>query len=83
MTQCFDVNFHVVYLFFLKQVSALDEDLGINSQLTYFIQKGNSDGLFSITPSGTFQILNRLDREVQSLYFLTIIAVDSGDSDQS
>lgn len=70
-------------LFFLKQVSALDEDLGINSQLTYFIQKGNSDGLFSITPSGTFQILNRLDREVQSLYFLTIIAVDSGDSDQS
>lgn len=83
MTQCFDVNFHVVYLFFLKQVSALDEDLGINSQLTYFIQKGNSDGLFSITPSGTFQILNRLDREVQSLYFLNIIAVDSGDSDQS
>lgn len=83
MTQCFDVNFHVVYLFFLKQVSGLDEDLGINSQLTYFIQKGNSDGLFSITPSGTFQILNRLDREVQSLYFLTIIAVDSGDSDQS
>lgn len=69
--------------FFKKQVSALDEDLGINSQLTYFIQKRNSDGLFSITPSGTFQILNRLDREVQSLYFLTIIAVDSGDSDQS
>lgn len=61
----------------------MDEDLGINSQLKYFIQKGNSDGLFSITPSGTFQILNRLDREVQSLYFLTIIAVDSGNSDQS
>lgn len=66
-----------------KQVSALDEDLGINSQLKYFIQKGNSDGLFSITPSGTFQILHSLDREVQSLYFLTIIAVDSGDSHQS
>ncbi|KAI3354101.1 hypothetical protein L3Q82_018653, partial [Scortum barcoo] len=60
------------------QVSALDEDLGINSHLTYFIQKGNSDGLFSITPSGTFQILHGLDREKESLYFVTIIAVDSG-----
>ncbi|XP_049927551.1 protocadherin Fat 4-like [Epinephelus moara] len=60
------------------QVSALDEDLGVNSQLTYFIQKGNSDGLFSITPSGTFQILHSLDRERESLYFVTIIAVDAG-----
>ncbi|XP_076591267.1 protocadherin Fat 4-like [Chaetodon auriga] len=60
------------------QVSALDEDLGINSQLTYFIQRGNSDGLFSITPSGMFQILHSLDRERESLYFVTIVAVDSG-----
>lgn len=60
----------------------MDEDSGINSQLQYFIQKGNSDGLFSITPSGTFQILHSLDREVESVYFLTIIVVDSGDSDQ-
>ncbi|XP_074496939.1 protocadherin Fat 4-like [Sebastes fasciatus] len=61
-----------------RQVSALDKDLGVNSQLTYFIQKGNRDGLFSITPSGTFQILHSLDRETGSLYFVTIIAVDSG-----
>ncbi|KAL7400452.1 hypothetical protein ABVT39_012542 [Epinephelus coioides] len=60
------------------QVSALDEDLGVNSQLTYFIQKGNSDDLFSITPSGMFQILHSLDRERESLYFVTIIAVDAG-----
>ncbi|KAM3615537.1 uncharacterized protein V6R79_003654 [Siganus canaliculatus] len=64
----------------LHQVSALDEDLNINSQLTYFLQKGNDDDddLFSITPSGTFQILHSLDRERVSLYVLTIIAVDSG-----
>ncbi|KAF1394271.1 hypothetical protein PFLUV_G00024800 [Perca fluviatilis] len=61
-----------------RQVSALDEDLGVNSQLTYFIQKENSDGLFSITPSGMFQILHSLDRERESLYLVTIIAVDSG-----
>uniref|UniRef100_A0A3Q3KDF6 Cadherin domain-containing protein n=1 Tax=Monopterus albus TaxID=43700 RepID=A0A3Q3KDF6_MONAL len=59
------------------QVSALDEDLGANSQLTYFIQKGASNGLFSITPNGTFQILHSLDREKESLYIITIIAVDS------
>ncbi|XP_069017360.1 protocadherin Fat 4 isoform X2 [Embiotoca jacksoni] len=62
----------------MYQVSALDEDLGINSQLTYFIQKGNSDGLFSITPSGTLQILHSLDKEKESLYMVTITAVDSG-----
>lgn len=68
--------------FFFNQVSVLDEDLGINSQLKHFILKENSDGLFSITPSGTFQILHSLDREVESFYFLTIIVVDSGDLDQ-
>ncbi|CAJ1065064.1 protocadherin Fat 4 isoform X1 [Xyrichtys novacula] len=60
------------------QVSAVDEDLGINSQLTYSIAQGNTDGLFSITPNGTFQILRSLDREEESSYFVTIIAVDSG-----
>lgn len=60
-------------------MSALDEDLGMNSQLRYFIERGNSHGLFSITPSGTFQITHSLDREVLPSYFLTVIAVDSGD----
>ncbi|XP_051253136.1 protocadherin Fat 4 isoform X2 [Dicentrarchus labrax] len=62
----------------LTQVSALDEDLGVNSQLTYFIQEGNSDGLFFMTSNGTFQIVHSLDREKESLYIVTIIAVDSG-----
>ncbi|XP_029027227.1 protocadherin Fat 4 [Betta splendens] len=60
------------------QVSAVDEDSEANSQLTYLIEKGNADGLFSITPNGTFQILQTLDREKESLYIITIIAVDSG-----
>lgn len=69
------------FIYFLKlfcQVSALDEDLGINSQLTYFIEKENGDGLFSVTPTGTFHILHRLDKEKESLYIVTIAAVDSG-----
>ncbi|XP_044210475.1 protocadherin Fat 4 [Thunnus albacares] len=60
------------------QVSAFDEDLGVNSQLTYFIQKGDGDGLFYISPNGTFQISHSLDRERESLYIITVIAVDSG-----
>ncbi|KAG7478673.1 protocadherin Fat 4-like [Solea senegalensis] len=60
------------------QVSALDEDLGVNGQLSYSIQNGNRDGSFSITPNGTFQILHSLDREKESLYIITITAVDSG-----
>ena len=62
------------------KVSALDEDLGMNSHLTYFLESGSSDGLFSITPDGMFQILHSLDKEKQSLYIVTITAVDSGNS---
>ncbi|RVE65013.1 hypothetical protein OJAV_G00132020 [Oryzias javanicus] len=60
-----------------KQVAALDEDLGMNSQLTYFLEKGDR-GLFSVSPDGVFHILHSLDREKQSLYMVTITAVDSG-----
>ncbi|XP_047449254.1 protocadherin Fat 4 [Mugil cephalus] len=60
------------------QVSALDDDLGVNSQLNYFIEKGNEDDLFFITPNGTFHISQSLDREKESLYIVTITAVDSG-----
>eukprot|EP00066_Takifugu_rubripes_P017726 XP_011606992.1 PREDICTED: protocadherin Fat 4-like [Takifugu rubripes] len=59
------------------QVSALDEDFGANSQLQYFILSGNN-GHFSITLNGTFQILHSLDREVQAVHVVTIIAIDSG-----
>lgn len=59
----------------------MDEDFGANSQLQYFILSGNN-GHFSITLNGTFQILHSLDREVQAVHFVTIIAIDSGVSEQ-
>lgn len=55
----------------------MDEDLDINSQLIYLLDKGDG-GLFSISPDGVFQILHSLDREKQSLYIVTITAFDSG-----
>lgn len=80
MFSCSFNQSHHLFVVFFNQVTALDEDLAINSHLTYSIQGKNSEGLFSITPSGMFQVLHSLDREQESLYFVTVIAVDSGNS---
>ena len=56
----------------------MDEDLEENSQLTYFIQRGNEEGFFSLSPNGMFHIIHSLDRELKSMYTTEIIAVDSG-----
>ncbi|CAL8352694.1 unnamed protein product [Lota lota] len=63
---------------FTQLISAWDEDVGINSQLTYLTQSGNEDSLFSLSPNGTFHVLTTLDREKQPRYILSIIAVDAG-----
>ncbi|XP_059931944.1 protocadherin-16-like [Gadus macrocephalus] len=63
---------------FTQLISAWDEDAGINSQLTYWTQSGNEDSVFSLSPNGTFHVLNILDREKQPQYILSIIAVDAG-----
>ncbi|XP_061073753.1 protocadherin Fat 4 [Conger conger] len=62
----------------IHQVSALDEDLGMNSQLTYSITRGNEEGLFSLSPGGTLRVLHSLDRERRTQHMLHIMAVDSG-----
>ncbi|KAK7883342.1 hypothetical protein WMY93_029516 [Mugilogobius chulae] len=59
------------------EITALDEDIGLNSELTYFKQTDNK-GLFSVSPSGVLQISYSLDREKDSSYSLVITAVDSG-----
>ncbi|KAJ8368497.1 hypothetical protein SKAU_G00085250 [Synaphobranchus kaupii] len=62
----------------IHQVLALDEDLGMNSQLTYSIARGNEEGLFSLSPSGTLRVLRSLDRERRTQHTLHVVAVDSG-----
>nr|XP_023681982.1 protocadherin Fat 4-like isoform X2 [Paramormyrops kingsleyae] len=62
----------------IHQVSAVDEDLGLNTLLLFFIDMGNEEDLFSLSPNGTLQMLQSLDREQRSQYTLHIIAVDSG-----
>ncbi|XP_076832194.1 protocadherin Fat 4 isoform X2 [Brachyhypopomus gauderio] len=60
------------------EISASDEDLGINGQLTHFIENSSSARFFYLHPNGSLRILQNLDRETQSHHTLIIIAVDSG-----
>ncbi|XP_041088485.1 protocadherin Fat 4 [Polyodon spathula] len=64
---------HVIY-----QVSALDEDLDSNSQLTYSISRGHEYSQFSLSPDGTLGVLQSLDREVKERYTLEVLVIDSG-----
>ena len=62
------------------QVKATDEDgPGNDSKITYSIRDGNGLGRFTIDPQdGVIRTNERLDRETQSLYWLTVYAQDSG-----
>lgn len=60
-------------------VNALDVDTPpFNNQVRYFLKEGDAD-LFRINASsGAISLLRALDREQQSEYVLTIVAMDSG-----
>ena len=62
------------------QVKATDADgPGNDSKITYSIRDGNGLGRFTIDPQdGVIRTNERLDRETQSLYWLTVYAQDSG-----
>nr|XP_055052836.1 protocadherin Fat 4 isoform X1 [Misgurnus anguillicaudatus] len=62
----------------IHQIYAVDDDLDVNSLLSYSIESGNEEGLFLLYLNGTFHILQHLDRESKSQHILKVIAVDSG-----
>ncbi|TRY54109.1 hypothetical protein DNTS_031159, partial [Danionella cerebrum] len=62
----------------IHQIHASDGDFGVNGQLKYFLEFGNDDSRFVLHTNGTLEILEDLDREVQSQYTLMVTAVDSG-----
>ncbi|XP_018106636.1 protocadherin Fat 4 [Xenopus laevis] len=61
-------------------VSAFDSDSVPSwSRFSYFIGSGNDKGAFSINPqTGQVTVTTELDREMVSLYNLTVLAIDSG-----
>lgn len=60
-------------------VTAFDADTPpFNSQVRYFLKEGDAD-LFHINAStGEISLLRTLDRELQSEYTLTLVAMDTG-----
>lgn len=65
-------------------VSATDSDVGINAQITYFLNEETLNGLgsnepFAINPqTGAITTIAPLDREIVSAYLLTVTAKDGG-----
>ncbi|ALC39766.1 ft [Drosophila busckii] len=64
---------------YVLTVKAYDADTPpLNSQVRYFLKEGNAD-LFRINAStGEIVLLRALDREQQSEYILTLVAMDQG-----
>ncbi|KAH8409560.1 hypothetical protein KR222_008523 [Zaprionus bogoriensis] len=64
---------------YLLTVKAYDADTPpLNSQVRYFLKEGNAE-LFRINAStGEIVLLKALDRELQSEYILTLVAMDTG-----
>ena len=63
----------------ITTVSAMDDDKGVDGQVSYSIQSGNNAGTFRlIASSGELVLLASLDFETQSQYSLVIRASDPG-----
>ncbi|XP_057676860.1 protocadherin Fat 3 isoform X2 [Corythoichthys intestinalis] len=63
----------------VMQVTALDKDNGINGQLTYSIQAGNTGGIFGINNNtGLIFIAKDLDLSSVGFYTLTVRVTDGG-----
>ena len=57
-------------------LNATDPDLGLNGQVTYFLESKNQD--FNLNPlTGLLTVAKALDRETKEFYDLTVKAVDS------
>ncbi|XP_015270777.1 PREDICTED: protocadherin Fat 2 [Gekko japonicus] len=61
------------------QVQALDQDQGVNADIHYYLQTGNTGEFFSINMrSGIITVSQKLDRSKQERFDLTVKAEDQG-----
>lgn len=60
------------------RVYTIDADEGLNGDVFYFIESGNEEGNFHIDDAtGQITLAKAIDREVQSMYKLVIVAHDA------
>ncbi|XP_059201566.1 protocadherin Fat 2 [Centropristis striata] len=61
------------------RVKALDKDMGSNSDISYSLNSGNIDNIFSIDPElGSISVSKPLDLQPQDQFHLTVKATDQG-----
>ncbi|XP_038255144.1 protocadherin Fat 4 [Dermochelys coriacea] len=60
-------------------ILAIDDDSGVNGEITYTVSEDDEDGMFFLNPvTGVFNLTRILDYEVQQYYILTVHAGDGG-----
>lgn len=63
----------------VASVSAIDDDIGQNKQITYAIQTGNEQGTFNLdNKSGLITLNQSLDYETKTSHQLVVTATDHG-----
>uniref|UniRef100_A0A8C2WRQ2 FAT atypical cadherin 2 n=1 Tax=Cyclopterus lumpus TaxID=8103 RepID=A0A8C2WRQ2_CYCLU len=61
------------------RVKALDKDTGSNADVSYSLNSGNIDNVFSIDPElGSIRVVKPLDLQPQDRFHLTVKATDQG-----
>ncbi|XP_049898482.1 protocadherin Fat 2 [Epinephelus moara] len=61
------------------RVKALDKDMGSNADISYSLNSGNIDNIFSIDPElGSITVSRPLDLQPQDQFHLTVKATDQG-----
>ncbi|XP_037636152.1 protocadherin Fat 2 [Sebastes umbrosus] len=61
------------------RVKALDKDMGSNADISYSLNSGNIDNIFSIDPElGSISVSKPLDLQPQDQFHLTVKATDQG-----
>ncbi|XP_075056154.1 protocadherin Fat 4 [Mixophyes fleayi] len=60
-------------------ILAMDDDSGVNGEITYAVIDDDEDGIFFLNPvTGVFNLTRALDYEIQQYYILTVCAGDGG-----
>uniref|UniRef100_A0A8C3SRV4 FAT atypical cadherin 4 n=1 Tax=Chelydra serpentina TaxID=8475 RepID=A0A8C3SRV4_CHESE len=60
-------------------ILAIDDDSGVNGEITYTVSEDDVDGMFFLNPvTGVFNLTRILDYEVQQYYILTVHGGDGG-----
>lgn len=60
-------------------ILAVDDDSGVNGEITYVVSEDDEDGVFFLNPvTGVFNLTRALDYEAQQYYILTVRAEDGG-----